>query len=177
MRLGLFILIATFTSAAVVGCGQSASPDVSARNLTPVSVDGSKYVLADEPEGAIGVIAARETANDGEPIVVVGRIGGSTNPWIEGRAAFMLLDASMVLVANGTESTEGEVCLDDCCASERAESTTLVKVVDAEGKVLAADARQLLGIAADDMVVVRGKANKDESGNFVVLADGIHVRR
>ena len=178
MRFGLFILVSTFTSAAVVGCGQSASTDVPAHQLTQVSVDGSKYLLIDEPEGAIGVIAARETANDGEPIVVVGRIGGSANPWIEGRAAFMLLDASMLLVANGTESAaEGEVCLDDCCAAERAECTTLVKLVDADGKVLAADARQLFGVAADDMVVVRGKANKDESGNFVVLADGIHVRR
>lgn len=176
MRFDLFFVV-TFISAAAIGCGQSDSSGVSAHHVNPVSMDGSKYVLADQPDGAIGVIAARKSANDGEPIVVVGRIGGSTNPWIEGRAAFMLLDASMLLVANGTENTEGEVCLDDCCASELAESTTLVKVVDTDGKVLAADARQLLGVAANDMVVVRGKANKDDGGNFVVVADGIHVRR
>jgi len=177
MKSGLVSLVAALILAAVVGCGQGTSSEVSDQYLTPVSVDGSKYVLADEPDGAIGVIAARQTANDGEPIVVVGRIGGSANPWIEGRAAFMLLDASMVLVANGTENAAGEVCLDDCCAAERAESTALVKVVDANGKVLSADARQLLGVAADDMVVVRGKANKDNNGNFVVIADGVHIRR
>ena len=43
--------------------------------------------------------------------------------------------------------------------------------------VLAADARQLLGVAENDMVVVRGKASKDDNGNFSVLADGVHVRR
>ena len=177
MRIALSIVMASVVPMAFTGCGGSSSADVNAQVMNPISIDASQYVLADEPDGAIGVIAARESAKNGEPIVVVGRIGGAANPWIDGRAAFMLLDASIALVANGTESAEGEVCLDDCCASARAESTTLVKVVDANGKVLAADARRLLGVAADDMVVVRGKANKDDDGNFVVLADGVHVRR
>ena len=29
----------------------------------------------------------------------------------------------------------------------------------------------------NDMVVVRGSVSKDDEGNFVVLADGVHVRR
>lgn len=176
MRLVLFMVAAFIVSVAITGCGGSSAADVDQQAMTQVSIDGSKYVLADEPDGAIGVIAARESAKNGDAIVVVGRIGGALNPWIEGRAAFVLLDASMVLVADGTESTEGEICMDECCATERAGSTTLVKVVDQDGRVLAADARQLLGLAADDMVVVRGKVNKDESGNFVLLADGVHVR-
>jgi hypothetical protein len=89
----------------------------------------------------------------------------------------MLLDASMTVVADGTDSADGQICMDDCCAQERVASTTLVKVVDASGHVLAADARQLFGVAADDMVVVRGTVSKDENGNFVVLADGVHIRK
>jgi len=177
MRIALSIVVMSVVSTAVSGCGGSSSADVSQHAITPTSIDGSKYVLADEPDGAVGVIAARESAKNGEPIVVVGRIGGATNPWIEGRAAFMLLDASMVLVADGTECAEGEICMDECCAAERATSTTLVKVVDENGRVLRVDARQLLGLADNDMVVIRGKANKDDNGNFVVLADGVHVRR
>lgn len=161
----------------LIGCGSSPSADVESSAVTPISIDGSKYVLADEPDGAIGVIEARKTAANGDPVIIVGRIGGATNPWIEGRAAFMLLDASMVIVADGTESADGEICMDECCATERAGSTTLVKVVDDGGKVLAVDARQLLGVHADDMVVVSGKASKDDAGNFVVLASGVHVRR
>ena len=72
---------------------------------------------------------------------------------------------------------EDELCTGDCCALERAACTTLVKVVDEGGRVLAVDARKLLGVAANDMVVVRGKVSKDEAGNFSVLADGVHVRR
>jgi hypothetical protein len=161
----------------LTGCGGSSTAGTSQQAVTPVLFDGSKYILTEEPDGAIGVIAARESAKNGEPIDVVGRIGGAANPWIEGRAAFTLLDASMTLVANGTESGSNQICLDDCCAQERSASTTLVKVVDVSGRVLPADARKLFDITADDMVVVRGTASKDESGNFVVLADGVHVRR
>jgi hypothetical protein len=160
----------------ITGCGGSSNASVSGPETTSLSVDGSGFLLSEEPDGAIGVITAREEAKDGDPIVIVGRIGGAANPWIEGRAAFMLLDASMTLVANRTDSAESEICLDDCCATERAASTTLVKFVDQSGRVVAADARQLLGVSADDMVVVRGTVSKDENGNFVVLADGVHIR-
>ena len=161
-----------------VGCGTSASssPGSGASATSAVAINGDKYLLAEEPDDAVGVIEARETASNGDPLVVVGRISGSDKPWVEGRAAFMLLDASMAVVAEGTESAEGEVCMGDCCANERAECTTLVKVVD-NGTLVAADSRQLLGLKENDFVVVRGKASKDESGNFAVLADGVFVRR
>jgi hypothetical protein len=133
-------------------------------------------MLAEEPDDAVGVIAARETAKDGDPIVVVGRIGGAKDPWIDGRAAFMLLDASIVVVADGTAGADGQICMEDCCASQRADSTTLVKVVDENGKLLAVDARKLLGVSQDDVVVLRGTVSKDDAGNFIVLANGVHVR-
>ncbi len=177
MRLASLLALVSLLSMALTGCGNSSSAEMNSQSVTPISIDGSKYLLSEEPDGAIGVIETRKTAANGEPVVVVGRIGGATNPWIEGRAAFMLLDASMMIVADGTESTEGEICMDECCATERSGSTTLVKIVDENGKVLAVDARQLLGVAADDMVVVRGSASKDDAGNFVVLAQGVHVRR
>ncbi len=175
------LAIVTFTlSVAVVGftgCSSSSTDEAAATAVPAASLDGSKYLLAEEPDGAMGVIAARESAKDGDPVVIVGRIGGSDNPWIEGRAAFMLLDASKLMVAIGEDLGEEEICMDDCCAAERADCTTLVKVVDADGKLVAADSRQLLGLTSDDMVVVRGKAKKDDSDNFTVLADAVYIRR
>lgn len=176
MRVLISTLLLSVAMIALTGCGSSSSPG-ELTQVTPVSIDGSQFLLADEPEDAVGVIEARESAEDGAPVVVVGRIGGSANPWIQGRAAFLLLDASMSVVAEGQDSGGPELCTGDCCASERLGCTTLVKVVDANGKLVAADSRQLLGVAENDTVVVRGKANKDESGNFVVLADGVFIRR
>jgi len=142
-----------------------------------VSFDGAKYALVDEPDGAIGVIEARQSSKDGEPIVLVGRVGGATNPWIEGRAAFTMLDASKSVVATGKEASGNEICMGDCCAQERAACTALVTVVDVNGQVLPVDSRQLFRIAENDMLLVRGKVKKDETGNFTVIADGVFVRR
>lgn len=157
------------------GCGTS-SDSLSEQSVTPVSVDASLYQLPEEPEGAMGVITARESAEDGEPLVLVGRIGGCAKPWVEGRAAFTLLDASMSVVAEGEGSADGEICTGDCCATERLGCTTLVKVVDEQGQLVAVDSRDLFGLKESDMVVVQGNAKKDESGNFVILAKGIFIR-
>ena len=96
---------------------------------------------------------------------------------IDGRAAFMLLDASMSIVAEGEEDlAEGELCMADCCASELLECTTLVKVVDEQGQLVPIDSRKLLGLKESDLVVIQGTAKKDENGNFVMLAKGVYIR-
>lgn len=169
-------LLAIGAIATCLGCGNAPTP-ASSPSSTSVSVDPSRYKLAEEPDGAVGVIAARESAQDGAPLVLVGRIGGAANPWIDGRAAFTLLDPSMSVVSSGEDSGETELCLDDCCATERLSCTTLVKVVDGQGKLVPVDSRQLLGLKESDMVVVSGTAKKDKTGNFVMLATGVYVRK
>ena len=176
MRSFFFVLTLTVLVASTAGCGSSSS-ERSVPIATAVSFDGAKYTLQDEPDGAVGVIEARQTSKDGEPIVLVGRVGGATNPWIEGRAAFTMLDASKSVVAAGKEANGNEICMGDCCAQERAACTALVTVVDDNGQVLPVDSRQLLRIAENDMLLVRGKVKKDETGNFTVVADGVFVRR
>lgn len=168
-----FTILSILAIAICTGCGTSSESSITA---TSVSIEGTKYLLNEEPDGAIGVIAARESAEDGKPLVMVGRIGGATNPWIEGRAAFTLLDASMTVVATGEEA-EGAICTEDCCATERLACTAVVKFVDGNGRVVPVDSRQLLGVKESDMVVVEGKAQKDKNGNFVMLASRVYIRQ
>jgi len=139
-------------TAVVTGCGQ---PSTAGNDAAIASIDKAKFILAEEPDEAVGVIIAREDAKDKDDIVLLGRIGGRKNPWIDGRSAFMVIDAAMTVVADGTESAEGEVCLDDCCAALRKDMTTLVKIVDEKGRTLPVDARKLFDLAENDMVVYR----------------------
>jgi hypothetical protein len=177
MKTNVLVALVSATAIALYsGCGTAPAPS-STPTVMEVSIDGSKYELSDEPGGAVGVIAARESAEDGVPLVLVGRIGGATNPWIEGRAAFTVLDASMSVVAESEGSDEGEICMGDCCATERLDCTTLVKVVDEQGQLVPVDARKLLGLNESDMVVIQGTAQKDKSGNFVMLAKGVFIRK
>ena len=171
----LMAILAFASFGITAGCG-IATDGQTAALATNVSMDGKQYLLNEEPDGAVGVIAARESAEDGKPLILVGRIGGAANPWIDGRAAFTVLDASMTVVATGEEA-EGAICTDDCCATERLACTAVVKVIDADGKLIPIDSRQLLGVKESDMVVAEGKAQKDKNGNFVMLAHRIYIRR
>lgn len=171
-KLNLLFAILLATS---VGCTSSDETNTIAINP---SIDSSKYVLNNEPDGAISVTEARENSKDQDDIVMVGRIGGGSQAFIDNRAAFMVIDASMVVVADGEDSSETEVCMDDCCASVRAACTMLVKIVDEQGKPLAIDARTLLNAQVNDMVVIQGKVQRnDEQGLFAVAANGVYLRR
>lgn len=159
------------------GCNQEAVEGSANRENLP-AIDKTKYVLNAEPDGAVGVMIAREDAQDQQEIALVGRIGGSKNPWIKGRAAFMVIDAAMTVIADGEEAADGQVCMDDCCASLRADCTTLVKIVDERGKPLPVDARELLDVKENDMIVAQGIVERsEEEGTFVIAARGIYVRR
>lgn len=74
----------------IIGCSQQSSTPTASS-----AVDGSQYLAESEPEGAMGVIQVREKAKDGDDVVIVGRIGGSENPWVQGQAAFTIVDPSL----------------------------------------------------------------------------------
>ena len=160
-----------------VGCGQNGAPEASSAAATESSIDGSKFVLADEPEGATDVITARAASEDGEEVVLVGRIGGSASPWIDGRAAFSIVDGSL----KACSDIPGDKCekpWDYCCETDKLpEATALVKVTDEAGSVVKADAKSLLGVEELSTVVVKGKAQRDDAGNLTVLATGVYVKQ
>lgn len=149
------------------GCGRL--PEAT----NPTNSD-SAYRLTAEPSGAMDVLDAKDQAKDGEPIVVVGRLGGGVNPWIDGRAAFLVVDERVVPACD-----EGDQCAADCpdCSQEMAAASAMVKFLGSDGKVLPVDARELLGVKDQDTVVIRGVANRDKAGNVSISADGIYVRR
>lgn len=165
-------------AALLIGCGSEPSPMAdqdSAESAT--SVDGDRYLLADEPASATDVIAVREQAEDGDPVVIVGRIGGSQNPWIDGRAAFSIVDESL----QACSDIPGDACpepWDYCCETPKlAGATALVKVVDESGELVRVDAKKLLPVQELSTIVAEGTAQRDDAGNLTVLADKIYVRK
>ena len=79
-----------------IGCTQETTTTTASSGANSVSaVDGSKYLLHSEPNGSAGVIKIREEAKDQDDVVIVGRIGGSEKPWVDGRAAFSIVDPSL----------------------------------------------------------------------------------
>ena len=157
------------------GCQQDKTTGSSSSEAP--SVEGSKFLLSSQPQGADDVIAVREAASDGDDVLVVGRIGGSANPWVEGRAAFSIVDNSV----KACSDIPGDMCpkpWDYCCETAKLPaSTALIKVVGQDGDLVKTDARQLLGVKELSTVVVKGKAQRDDTGNLIVLATGVYVVR
>lgn len=167
-----------------IGCGQGASePSASTDSSTPAETSttdtapASEIILTSEPAGAKEVIAARESAKDEEEVIVVGRIGGSDNPWVDGRAAFSIVDNSL----KACSDIPGDGCekpWDYCCETDKLPgATALVKFVDGDGALIKEDARKLLNLKELQTVVVKGKAKRDDSGNLTVYANQVFVRK
>lgn len=166
-----FVLVSVVAMVGLLaGCGTS-SP-----KPTKLSADGAAFRLDAAPAGAKGVKQVKQDSKDGEDIVIEGRIGGDISPWVEGQAAFLVVDNSLK-PCNEKDDDACETPWDYCCDTDLLPSCkAMVKIVDAKGKPLTTDARKLLGIKELQTVVVRGKAKRDAAGNLTVLADGVFVR-
>lgn len=157
------------------GCSRP-SPQGGAPAQGPAAPAPSEYLLSAEPPGARDVADVRKSARADEAVVVVGRVGGEVNPWVEGKAAFLIADTSLV-PCNARAGDNCPTPWDYCCDNDvLKDSRLMVKLVDRDGQSLPADARTLLGLKELQTVVVRGRAERDESGNVTILASGLFVR-
>lgn len=161
-------------AAAVAGCGKA-----DAGSQIDTSTTRAKFVLADEPEGAMGVLDVRDAMPRSGEMVIVGRIGGPPNPWTDGQATFVMADASLALESDGKHDCDDPGCAFCKKSASKTEQKMLaiVQFVGEDGKVVPVDAQKLFDVSANDMVVVRGKAGIGEDGWLVVAANGLYVRR
>ena len=159
----------------------------------------SRYLLGEEPAGAVTPVGWREeqdeSADEAEiadrEAVLVGRIGGMPNPfteteaaypWRENEATFFLVDPATAAEFAEHAEEQGDDHAADCpfCAREAANKTSsivAVTFVSSDGKPTPIDARELLGVAEGDTVVVRGKLSLVLPGDLLVMkASGLYTR-
>jgi hypothetical protein len=178
-RFARYLALATLVALAV-GCGPnggtSPGPDGGEqprpKGTPAASAEGKKLMLAAEPAGVKGVIAIRKEAKDGDEVVVAGQVGGSTNPFTEGRASFLIVDPSL----KPTAECESPWDFCELPKKEVAAARLNVKFVGADGKTLEGGARELFGIRELSAVVVKGKVSRDDKDNVIVVASSIYVR-
>lgn len=166
-------LMSLALAVASVGCGKPAATSApQAASGTP-SAAGQEMLLHEQPVDAKPVADVRESAEDGVDVAILGRIGGGENPWVDGRAAFTIVDPKL----NPCHPSEGcPTPWDYCCSTDQLpKNRAMIKVVDAAGGTVEEDARKLLGLKELQTVVVKGKAKRDEAGNLTVLASGVFV--
>lgn len=161
---GMWVLVATL----VVGCTQS--NDANTQTGDAAGPDAA-YLLASMPADVQGVEEARNQSQNDEEVAVEGRIGGVEKPFVDGIAAFTLIDTKLHWCADD----EGCPTPWDYCCSDKTGKLATVKVIGTDGQPVSKDARSLLGVKELSKVVVCGKAQRDDEGNLTVLAEKVHV--
>lgn len=166
---GLLALIAGLAA----GCSQPSSQAPQTGVADAAKAPGASYLLTEKPADAQGVAAARKSEAGEGDVAVEGLIGGSAEPFVEGMAAFTIVDPAIPPCG----ADEGcPTPWDYCCSTDQLkDNMAMVKIVGADGKTVSQDARKLLGVKELSKVVVRGKAKQDEQGNLTVLADKVFV--
>ena len=142
-----------------------------------ISAEGQRFVLADEPAGAQGILDYRESKPEAGEVSLIGRVGLEKLKWSNQSAMFVITDPSEALEGAGHHE-----CTDDNCPFCKAKggghpSRAIVMLIGDNGQVPAIPARKLLPLEEGQTVVVSGRAEINEQGDLVVHAKGLYVRR
>ena len=138
------------------------------------AIDGKQFLVEMEPADAMPVGDVRQSAQDGDSVTLVGHIGGSPEPFVEGIAAFTIVDQKIPYC----QPEEG--CpkpWDYCCTQNQVKNNiATIKVVDEGGAAVTAGAKELLGVKELSLVVVEGKAIRDDLGNLSVQTSKVFIK-
>lgn len=141
--------------------------------------EGKSFLLSAEPSAAENVVDLKSQVATGLSFgetTIVGRVGGGKDAtWDVEHATFLIRDLGLKTEAH--DHGDDHEC--QFCQAEKAkelESMALVRIVDSTAKVIATDARVLLGVQEDQVVVAQGTGSLDESGTFVFDATKVFIR-
>lgn len=171
-------LIAVFLAAAPFGCDReqaaSAGRSGGANGAAPLA---GHLLLADPPPEPLPVAQLKQSAAEGDAVVLRGVIGGRVRPIVAGRAIMTVVDAGM---ANQCK-VPGDHCKtpwDYCCASreELQQNMATIQVLDADGNPLAADLAATPGLEPMAVVTIEGSVGpRPDPGALIINATGIFI--
>ena len=147
-----------------------------AENAGNAPSDGGKYILKSEPTDPRTPTEIKESVTEPTLIAVAGRVdAGALEPFQDGVASFMISQLPDTSHADG-DANHADNC-PFCKRKLKNAPKAVVRILDDGGKVVPVDARQLLGVAKGDIVVVQGLATYLEPVNTVQIdAEGIYIR-
>lgn len=113
----------------------------------------------------------KASAKPGDEVTLTGRIIGDSKPFVEGRAAFILADPSLIAACSDTPGDGCETPWDACCATpeEKKKAIATIQVVDAGGRVLKQGLEGAGGLSKLATVVVSGKVAESSSGDVLIV--------
>lgn len=177
MRTILLSLVVLITATIIVGCNKGeiskpAAEAIAARDGIPPDL-----FAATAPGNAQNIKDARKAARQGADIVLVGRVGGNKEAFVDGRAIFTLVDTRLKSCKEGDEMDWCKTPWDYCCEprDELTANMASIEVLGPNGKPLRVGLQGAGGLQPLSVVTVSGRVADIAGGNLVVDAKSIHV--
>lgn len=164
---------------ALAACDKPAASNAPAKPAAPAAQSAAiptALFLAEAPADAKEVKAAKAGAKVGDKVTLHGRIGGSVDPFVEGRAVFTLMDMELP-PCNANPDDHCTTPWDYCCetAADIAASAATIQVAGADGMPIKAGLKGAGNLKELDEIIVVGKVAQAEAGKVLVVnADGIY---
>lgn len=165
---------------ALTGCSgndtsQTAEPGTENVSQAPPSPELEPLVVkGNTPANQVGVAMARESVQDGQDVIVEGRL----KDFVQGKAAFTIVDGSIPPCGEDGMEDHCPTPWDYCCVAPTkvAANSATVKLVGNEGNLLDGNLQGVNSIDNLSTVVVTGKAQKDEAGNLTIAANKVYLK-
>ncbi len=175
-----FCAIALLVGLPVVGCESKEAKPAGGKVTTatpPASLPGG-FFLAAAPADAKTVEEVKKTAKAGDTVALRGRVGGSKEPFVAGRAVLTLMGPGLAACSDDP----GDKCptpWDYCCENKKdiGEHAATVQVTDASGAPLKADLKGQGGIKELSDLIVVGKVSMADGNVLIVNATGVFVAK
>lgn len=138
----------------------------------------SGFFVEKPPENAKDISEARKAGSmkAGDSVVLRGRVGGSKEPFVAGRAVFTLMGRGVKACSDNPGDRCGKPW-DYCCETKEdiLANAVTVQVVDARGQTLRTDMKGRRGLKELSEVVVVGKVASAAGGALVVNAASVYA--
>jgi hypothetical protein len=96
---------------------------------------------------------------------------GNVKPFVEGRAAFIVADPSIITACSDKPGDECETPWDACCDTpeDKKKAIATIQIVNPEGRVLKQGIEDTGGLAKLATVTVSGKIAENSGGDVLII--------
>ena len=157
--------------ATLVACGDTST---SASSDTSGSA-AAAWQLSDEPADAVDVRQAKTSAQEGDAVVVRGRVGGRVQPVSDDGTVFTVMDLSVTHCWQMGDEDHCPTPWDYCCElpEDITANAATVQLVDAEGRPLSVGAGDQVE-PLDEVVLVATVAPRPTPDVLVLRTTGVY---
>jgi len=173
-KLNLLIL------AGIAALGSCEKPTEAAVAVAPANPVVTAVLAAPVGVEAMSIKAAHASAKPGDEVTLTGVVMGSVQPFVHGRAAFILGDPEELTSCDLKPGDECETPWDVCCETREdiLGATVTVQILGPDGRVLATELEGAGGLAKLAKLTVSGKvADSSAPESMLINATAIRVEK